>query len=278
VNNNDAVDAALATLRSHCPGFRPRVGLVLGSGLGALADRVAPLATLPYRDIPGFPVSGVHGHAGKLILGRLAGQDVACFAGRVHYYEGHGPATMAVPIRCLKALGADILVLTNAAGSLRPDLLPGRLMRISDHINLTGANPLIGTNDDRWGPRFPGLSGLYDPDLGAQLHHAARMASIDLAQGVYVAVSGPNFETPAEIRAFAVLGGDAVGMSTVHEAILARHCGLRVAAVSAITNLGEGLGDVPLSHDQTLQAGAEAAGSMIPLLTGFLERLADDPT
>ena len=177
-------------------------------------------------------------------------------------------------MRALAAAGAEVLVLTNAAGSLRPEVGPGRLMAISDHVNLTGQNPLAGPNDDAIGPRFPSLADAYDPALLAELHASAAELGIDLAEGVYLAVSGPSFETPAEIRAFRTLGADAVGMSTVHETILARHAGLRVAAVSAISNLAEGLSDVPLSHEQTLTDAQRAAGDLARLLEGFVGRLA----
>lgn len=266
-----AVETALAAIRARAPGAAPRLGIILGSGLGGLADRVEDAVVIPYADIPGFPQSSVHGHAGSLVLGRLAGVEVAVFKGRVHYYEGHGAAIMAVPVRVVKALGAETLLVTNAAGSLRPEVGPGRLMLITDHINMMGASPLIGPNEDTVGPRFLPMAGAYDASHCAALHETARRLGIDLSEGVYLAVSGPCFETPAEIRMFARMGADAVGMSTVPEVILARHCGLRVAAVSAITNLGEGLSDFPLSHDQTLQYAGVAASDLSRLVLSFLE-------
>jgi purine-nucleoside phosphorylase len=193
--------------------------------------------------------------------------------GRAHLYEGGDPEAMQTPVRALKAAGAETLVLTNAAGSLRPELGPGSLMAIADHINLTGTNPLVGPNYDALGPRFPSLRDAYDPQLRETLHATAGDLGIPLAEGVYLAVSGPSFETAAEIRAFRTLGADAVGMSTVPETILARHTGLRVAAVSTITNLAEGLSDEPLSHEQTLRDARRAAGSLARLLTAFVERL-----
>jgi xanthosine phosphorylase len=249
------------------------MGLVLGSGLGALVARLAPVAAFPYTEIPGFPLTGVAGHGGRLVLGRLAGLPVACLDGRVHLYEGKGADAMAVPIRALKRLGAEIVLLTNAAGSLRPDLAPGQLMLIEDHINLLGQNPLTGANDATIGPRFPSLAEAYDRDLRTRLAAAAHSLGIDLATGIYLATSGPNFETPAEIRAFRTLGADAVGMSTVPETILARHCGLRVAAISAITNFGEGLGGMPASHAHTLDMAGQAAGDLERLLAAFAEGL-----
>jgi xanthosine phosphorylase len=251
------------------------VGLVLGSGLGAIADDVEAAVSIPYGELPGFPVGGVAGHAGRLVLGRLADRRVAVLQGRAHLYEGIAPATIREPIRTLRGLGAQTVLLTNAAGSVHPDVGPGRLMAIADHINLTGANPLTGPNDEEIGPRFPNLRDAYDPQLRAALHVAAARTGIDLAEGVYLAVAGPTFETPAEIRAFRSLGADAVGMSTVPETIVARHAGLRVAAVSVITNLAEGLSDEALSHDQTLAAADAAAADLRRLVHAFLqERIA----
>jgi xanthosine phosphorylase len=262
---------AAAVLRAR---GAPRVGIVLGSGLGAVADAVQDAVSVGYDELPGFPQPTVHGHAGRAVLGRLSGVPVCVLMGRAHLYEGGDPAPRVTPVRALAAAGAEVLVLTNAAGSLRPEVGPGRLMAISDHINLTGHNPLIGANDDAIGPRFPSLAGAYDPALLADLHASAGALGIDLAEGVYLAVSGPSFETPAEIRAFAAMGADAVGMSTVHETILARHAGMRVAAVSAISNLAEGLSDVPLSHEQTLTDAGRAAGDLARLLEDFVGRLA----
>jgi xanthosine phosphorylase len=264
-----AVEAA-AVLTEH---VRPRVGIVLGSGLGAVADAVEDPIAVGYEDLPGFPRPSVQGHAGRAVLGHLGGVPVCVLMGRAHFYEAGDPAQRITPVRALRAAGAEVLVLTNAAGSLRTDLGPGRLMAISDHINLSGYNPLTGPNDESIGPRFPSLRDAYDPALRAELHAAASELGIDLGEGVYLAVSGPSFETPAEIRAFRILGADAVGMSTVHETILARHAGLRVAAVSAISNLAEGLSDVPLSHEQTLADAQRAAGDLARLLEAFLERI-----
>ena len=247
------------------------IGLVLGSGLGAIADDVEDAVAIPYGELPGFPVGGVAGHAGRLVLGRLAGRRVAVLQGRAHLYEGIAPAMVREPIRTLRGIGAETVLLTNAAGSLDPAVGPGRLMAITDHINLTGANPLIGPNDDEVGPRFPSLRDAYDPRLRAALHGAAARTGVELAEGVYLAVAGPTFETPAEIRAFRTLGADAVGMSTVPETIVARHAGLRVAAVSVITNLAEGLSDEALSHDQTRAAADAAAADLRRLVHAFLQ-------
>jgi xanthosine phosphorylase len=251
----------------------PRLGIVLGSGLGAVAEALEDAETISYADLPDFPAPSVHGHAGTLWLGTLGGTPVACLQGRKHIYEGGDPGAMRGPVRALKAAGADALFVTNAAGSLNADVGPGSLMAISDHINMLGVNPLTGPNDDAIGPRFPSLRDAYDPGLRATLHEVARELGITLAEGVYLATSGPSFETPAEIRAFRTLGADAVGMSTVPEVILARHAGLEVVAVSAITNLAEGMGGEALSHEQTLRYANQAAGDLSRLIIGFCARL-----
>jgi xanthosine phosphorylase len=268
-----ALDAA-ALLRDRFPGgAEPSVGIVLGSGLGAVAEAVVGAVAVGYDELAGFPRPSVEGHRGRAVLGERGGVPVTVLEGRAHLYEGAGMAELAVPIRALRAAGARTVLLTNAAGALRGDLRPGRLMLIADHINLTGTNPLVGPNDDAVGPRFPSLRDAYDPALRATLRDAARRLGIALAEGVYLAVSGPSFETPAEVRAFRALGADAVGMSTVHEAIVARHCGLRVAALSAIANLAEGLSGEPVSHDQTLRDAARTAGDLARLLEDALGAL-----
>ncbi len=257
-----------ALLAEHAP----RVGIVLGSGLGAVADAVEDAVVRPYEDLPGFPRPSVEGHAGRAVLGRIGGVSVAVLQGRAHLYEGGDPEQIRTPVRALKHAGAHTLILTNAAGSLRREVGPGSLMAITDHINMTGANLLMGPNDDALGPRFPSLRDAYDPALLGQLRAAAGETGVTLAEGVYLAVSGPSFETPAEIRAYRTLGADAVGMSTVQETIVARHCGLRVAAISAITNLAEGMTDEPLSHEQTLRDAAGAAEDLTTLLLDFIPR------
>jgi xanthosine phosphorylase len=265
--------AAVLVARASTP---PRVGVVLGSGLGAVADAVQEPVIVGYEELPGFPQPTVAGHAGQAVLGRISGVPVAVLQGRAHLYEGGDVEALRAPIRALKAAGAEILILTNAAGSLRLDVGPGGLMAITDHINLTGFNVLVGPNDEAVGPRFPPMRNAYDPALLGELRATAGELGIPLAEGVYLAVSGPSFETAAEIRAFAVLGADAVGMSTVHETTLARHCGLRVLAVSAITNYAEGLSDQPLSHEQTLREAERAGGDLTRLLLGLLERIGAD--
>ena len=247
----------------------PRLGIILGSGLGAVAEALEDAVAIPYTELPDFPAPSVHGHAGTLALGTLSGVSVACLQGRKHVYEGGDPGAMRGPVRALKAAGAEALFVTNAAGSLDANVGPGSLMAISDHINMLGVNPLTGPNDDAIGPRFPSLRDAYDPELRSMLHAAVRRLGVKLAEGVYLATAGPSFETPAEIRAFRTLGADAVGMSTVPEVILARHAGLRVAAVSAITNLAEGMGGEALSHEQTLRYANAAAGDLTRLIIEF---------
>ncbi len=274
--SDDARTAADA-IAERAPGFSPRVGVVLGSGLGGLADAVARPIAIDTADLAGFPRPGVGGHIGRLVLGTLGGVRVACLQGRAHLYEGHAPAALATPIRALRLAGCEILLLTNAAGSLRPDMAPGSLMMLTDHINMTGLNPLAGPNDDTVGPRFPDMTQAYDPELRGRLAEAAVENGIELHQGVYLACLGPSFETPAEIAMFRTLGADAVGMSTVPECLVANHCGLRVAAISIITNLAAGMTPAPLSHDQTLAQAAKAAGTLERLLVAFVSGLGDAP-
>jgi xanthosine phosphorylase len=268
-----AAHGEAASVMTERAGLRPRVGIVLGSGLGAVADAVTDPTAIDYADLPGFPRPTVAGHGGRAVLGRIGEVPVAVLQGRAHVYEGGDLDTIRTPVRALRAAGAEILVLTNAAGSLGPEVGPGRLMLITDHMNLSGVNVLTGPNDEEIGPRFPSLRDAYDPELRERLRAAAGELGTELAEGVYVAVSGPTFETPAEIRAFEILGADAVGMSTVHETAVARHAGLRVAAVSAITNLAEGMSDEPLSHEQTLRDAQRAADALAPLLVRFVENL-----
>ena len=267
-------ESAGAVIRERLDGAVPSVAVVLGSGLGAVADLIAGPTVIDYADLPGFPRPTVLGHVGRLVVGTIGGAPVMILQGRAHAYEGHAMADLASPPRALRSAGVETLVLTNAAGGLREDLVPGRLMLISDHINWSGASPLIGPNDDAIGPRFLDMSAAYAPKLRATFRRAAHDAGIDLAEGVYIWVPGPNFETPAEIRAFRVLGADAVGMSTVPEVLAARHCGLRVAAVSGITNLAAGMVEgAALDHAHTLVQSGALAGDMGRLLAGFLAEL-----
>ena len=261
-------------IRAHKPDFIPRVAFILGSGLGALAEQIEDAVAISYARLPGFPVSTVHGHAGELVLGNLAGVPVACMKGRGHFYEGRGMTIMTDAIRTLKLLGCELLFCTNAAGSLRPEVGPGSLVALSDHINTMPGTPRVGMTDERFGDRFFSLANAYDADYRAILPCVAGEEGFTLHEGVFVSYPGPNFETAAEIRMMQIIGGDVVGMSVVPEVISARHCGLKVVAVSAITNLAEGLGDVKLSHAQTLAAAELSRQNFINLICGFLRQLA----
>jgi xanthosine phosphorylase len=268
--------SALAVIRDRAPDFTPRVGLILGSGLGGIADAIEDATVLDYADLPSFPRPGVEGHAGRLVLGRLGDAGVACLQGRVHLYEGVPARTVNALPRTLKALGCEILILTNAAGSLRPEIEPGAIALIEDHINLLGQNPLVGANDAAIGSRFPDMSEVYDRELRERARRVAKRLGVPLRAGVYLATLGPSFETPAEIRAFRALGADLVGMSTVPEAISGRHAGLKVLGLSIVTNLAAGLAPHPLSHEETLTQAAGAAATLERLLRGLLEDLAHD--
>ena len=254
-------EALAAIIRARAGDAPVALGLILGSGLGHLAGAVNGVS-IPYDDLPGFPHAGVSGHNPHLVIGDLEGTRVAVFGGRSHYYETGNAAAMRLPLEVLRALGATALIVTNAAGSLRPDIRPGDLMLLSDHINFSGLNPLIGEPTDA---RFVPMTEAHDPGLRAGLAAAATAEGLALAQGVYAWYSGPSFETPAEIRAIRILGGDAVGMSTVPEVILARFLGLRVAAISTITNMAAGLSDEKISHEHTK--------AMAPLGAQKLERI-----
>jgi purine nucleotide phosphorylase len=255
-------------IASRAPGFRPRVAVVLGSGLGGFVDEVRTVAAIPYAELPDFPVPTVGSHAGRLVLGHVGPTPVAVLQGRAHYYERGRVDEMGGAIRILAELGCETLLQTNAAGSLRLDMPPGSVMAISDHINFTGVNPLFGGQGDR---RFVDMVDAYDPALRRKLMEAARAANVRCHEGVYIFFSGPSFETPAEINAARVLGADAVGMSTAPETILARHAGLRVAALSLMTNYAAGLVPGALGHDQTIAVASAASGDVRRLLRAFLE-------
>ena len=245
----------------------PKTAIILGSSLGSVAEAVADPLIIPYTELPGFPVSRVSGHAGQLVLGRLGGTEVAVLQGRAHPYESGNAAVMAPAIEMLMGAGIETLILTNAAGSLNSAMRPGAIMLITDHINCSGMNPLIGRHGDE---NFVAMTDAYDPALRKRLLTAAAAEKIELHRGVYVWCSGPSFETPAEIRMFQLIGGQAVGMSTAPETILARRFGLRVAGLSVITNLGAGLEGASPSHEETKREGAKAAGNMQRLLARFL--------
>lgn len=251
------------------------VAVVLGSGLGAFADSLRNARALPFAELPGFPQATVQGHKGRLVYGTLETVPVLALQGRLHGYEGHDAATVAFPARVLGVLGARALVVTNAAGGCNPSFAPGDLMRITDHINLTGRNPLIGPNEERLGPRFPDLSKAYDARLAKALEEAARAAKHELRAGVYLQMTGPSYESPAEIRMARALGADAVGMSTVPEVIAAAHMGLPVCGISCITNLAAGIAQHALSHEEVMEVARAAGGKFIDLLRAFLPRAFD---
>ena len=254
-------------------GGAPDVAIVLGSGLGEFTTALQQAVVCAYSDIPHWPASAVVGHAGQVVVGTMAGKRVAALSGRVHYYEGHDLRTVTFAIRALAALGVRTVILTNAAGGINVDFKPGTLMLIEDHINLLGTNPLIGPNDDRFGPRFPDMSEVYSRRLRDLATEAAAAAGIRLPRGVYIAVHGPSYETPAEIRAFRTLGADAVGMSTVPEAIVARHMGLEVLGISCISNAAAGVLPQPLVHDEVMAVARQVRGEFSALLEGIVGRL-----
>jgi purine-nucleoside phosphorylase len=266
----EQLQETVASIRVFAPGIEPKVGVILGSGLGAVADQFNDALVIPYSELPHFPTSSVPGHAGRLVLGRVGGEPAVAMQGRVHFYEGFSPAQVAFPARVLCALGIRALVVTNAAGGINPAYQRGELMAITDHLNLAGWNPLVGTNDDRVGPRFPDLSAAYAPALRTLVFEAAKRRSISLREGVYVCLSGPSYETPAEIRMLRLLGADAVGMSTVPEVIAAAHMGVPVAGISCITNLAAGIGHKPLSHEEVAQTAQRASGAVAALFAEFL--------
>ncbi len=268
------LEACLAAVAARAPGFRPRVGLILGSGLGGFADELEAKVVLGYGELPDFPTSSVPGHAGRLVLGTLQGVPVVAMQGRVHAYEGYAPWQVGFPARVLCLMGISHLTVTNAAGGVNPGFQVGDLMALTDHLNLSGVNPLTGPNEPSLGPRFPDLSHAYHPAARAALAAAAAAEGCPLREGVYACLSGPSYETPAEIRMLRTLGADAVGMSTVPEVIVAAHMGVPVTGISCITNLAAGLGHEPLSHDDVSRAADRVQQRFAGLLRRFLPRAA----
>ena len=261
-------------INAKAQGRAPRVAIVLGSGLGGVADAISDPVEIPYDEIPHFPVSTVDGHAGKLIIGSCGGSEVVAMKGRFHFYEGYPMDQVTLPVRTFALMGIRSLVLTNAAGGAAPGLSAGDLMLITDHINMMGHNPLLGPNDDRFGPRFPDMTAVYTPAYTDAARELARGMGIELAEGVYLALSGPTYETPAEVRMLRGLGADALGMSTVPEAIVARHCGMKIVAFSCITNVAAGLADQEINHDEVMEVGKRAGEQLSRLIIGLLPRLA----
>ncbi len=261
----ERIGRALAAVREQT-GFIPSVGVILGSGLGGFGDMVRPVTAVSYADIPGFPRSTAPGHAGRFVFGYVEETPVVVMQGRVHLYEGYDVRDVVLPTRLMAAMGAKILFVTNASGGIRPDLGAGSLMLLTDHISCFVPNPLIGANIDELGTRFPDMSEVYDKDLRALIHTAAEKNGVELREGVYAQLTGPSFETPAEIRMLAALGADAVGMSTVVEVIAARHAGMRVCGVSCVANLAAGLSPTPLSGEEVIAAADAAAPKFKALL------------
>ena len=267
-----AVSSAAEMLRGRLTPV-PDVAVVLGSGLGDFADGLTGALSTPYSDIPNWPASAVIGHAGKLVVGDLGGKRVAALSGRAHFYEGHDLRTVTFATRVLGLLGVKRLILTNAAGGINLSFKPGTLMIMDDHINLLGSNPLVGANEDRFGPRFPDMTEVYSKRLRGIADQAAAARNVAVAHGIYVAVHGPSYETPAEIRFLRTIGADAVGMSTVPEALVARHMGLEVLGISCITNPAAGVLPEPLRHDEVMEVARRVRGEFSKLLEGIIERL-----
>jgi purine-nucleoside phosphorylase len=263
--------AAFVSARTQ---LRPKLGIVLGSGLGSFASQVEQTAAFPYADLPHFPQSTVPGHRGHLLVGMVGAAPVAVMQGRVHAYEGYSSGEVTFPVRALGRLGVKTLVLTNAAGGINPAFRQGQLVLIADHINLSGRNPVAGPHDERFGPRFFDMTDAYSSRLRALAKSAAEDMDLDLEEGVYVSVLGPSFETPAEIRAFRTMGADLVGMSTVQETIAARQMGIEVLGISCVTNLAAGIQGTPLSHEEVLEAGRAVEARLAELMTRLVPAMA----
>lgn len=253
--------------------IQPRIGLILGSGLGMLADEIEQADVIPYHEIPGFPTSTVEGHSGELVLGTLEGQPVITMKGRFHLYEGHGLDSVTFPIRVMKQLGVETILVTNAAGGINTEFGAGDLMLITDHLNLMYRNPLIGPNDNELGARFPDMSTAYDPQLRQLAKKVAQSQGIRLQEGVYAGVLGPSYETPAEIRMMRTIGADAVGMSTVPEVIVARHAGIKVVGISCISNMAAGILPQPLSHAEVMETAEKVKSTFIGLVKGLIREM-----
>ena len=264
----EAADAVRARIRDL-----PQAAIVLGSGLGEFAGELTGAASMPYSELPNWPATGVIGHVGRLVVGQVRGRTIAALAGRCHAYEGHGMQTVTFAVRALGLLGVKTLILTNAAGGVNTAFLQGALMVIDDHINLMGGNPLVGDNDDRFGPRFPDMTEVYSRRLRRIADEAGAALNVTLPHGVYVALLGPSYETPAEIRYLRTIGGDAVGMSTVPEAIAARHMGIEVLGISCITNMAAGVLPGPLDHAEVMDTARRVRGQFIALVEGIIGRL-----
>lgn len=266
------LNETLHFIRSHTP-TSPKIGLILGSGLASFGEQVTTEIKIPFKDLPHFPPPTVDGHPGQLIIGQVGSQSIAILQGRVHYYEGLSPQQVVFPTRMLKALGVEILILTNAAGGLNTKMRPGDFMVLTDHINLTGYNPLRGPNHNELGPRFPDMTQTYSPQLRERLLQQLAKQNIPHHEGVYVGLSGPSYETPAEIRFLQIIGGDAVGMSTVPEAIVAKHMDMKIVGISCITNMGAGISATSLSHQDVKDVGQKVEHTFAQFLSQFVESL-----
>ena len=269
----DRASEAARYILAKAQNRNPRVAVVLGSGLGAVADAVEDRVEIPYGEVPHFVSSTVEGHDGKLIVGCCGGVDVVLMKGRFHFYEGYTMEEVTLPVRVFNLMGVRSLILTNAAGGTSPHLAPGALMALTDHVNLMGENPLRGENDDRFGPRFPDMTSVYTPAYLEAAHATAREIGVVLLEGVYMAVRGPSYETPAEIKMMRKLGADAVGMSTVPEATVARHCGMHVLAISCITNVAAGLATSEINHREVMEVGARAGKQLSELIVRVIPRI-----
>ncbi|WP_028589046.1 purine-nucleoside phosphorylase [Paenibacillus massiliensis] len=271
--NQAAIQEAAAYIRQHSNNINPEIGLILGSGLGVLADLIEDGISIPYHDIPHFPVSTVEGHAGELLLGTVGGRKVMMMKGRFHLYEGYKPELTTFPVRVMKELGVKSMLVTNAAGGVNTSYEAGDLMVISDHLNMTGTNPLMGPNDNALGVRFPDMSEAYSKRLRAVAHEVAQEQGVKLQEGVYAGLLGPNYETPAEIVMLRTLGSDAVGMSTVSEVIVARHAGLEVLGFSCITNMAAGILDQPLDHSEVMETADRVREKFLKLVLGIIPKM-----
>jgi purine-nucleoside phosphorylase len=268
------IDQVVETIRAKCS-IKPRIGLILGSGLSDVAETVTEATIIPFQELPGWPVSTVFGHIGQLVMGSLEGQPVMVMQGRVHFYEGYSMAEITLPVRAMQRIGVEIMIVTNAAGGVNPDFSPGDVMLITDNLNLmgmTGQNPLMGPNLDEIGPRFPDMSQSYDKELAGLARAVAKDEGIDLQEGIYCGLSGPSFESPADLRFLRMAGADAVGMSTVPEVIVARHGGLSVMGLSGISNKANLDGSTVTTHEEVIQAGKVIAPKMEKIIRGVLNR------
>jgi len=267
------VHAAVEYIQAKINNLKPSIAIVLGSGLGPLADQIEEAVHIPYADIPGFPECSVAGHPGKLIIGTISGVPVACLSGRIHYYEGINHDHPRIMTRTLKLLGCESFISTNASGSLRENVPPGSIVAISDHINFSFNNPLVGPNDDEFGPRFIGMEDIYNKDIRHTIQRVANAQDLEVHEGVYFGVLGPSFETPAEIRAYKMLGAEVIGMSTIPEVICAHHCGMKVAVIAVISNFAAGMSNQALSHDVTLSGVKLGEEKILKLMSALIPEL-----